>query len=114
MTMTNNLVNLTSGYVSSGSHVTTYTSEGDGTWTYDPKTNTCKKEKKEKEKLTIKDVIYHDPATIVYFSDGSKEVVKVCEEDEYDEQTGLLMCIAKKYMGKDDFHKMLKKYVKDY
>lgn len=102
--MTNNSVNLTSGYV------TTYT--GDGTWTYDTKTGVCKK--KEPEKLTVKDVIYHDPATIVYFSDGSREVVKRCEFDEYDEQTGLLMCVAKKFLGKDDFHKMLKKYVKDY
>lgn len=102
---TTNSVNLTSGYV-------TTCSDG-GYYTYDSTTNVFKK-KEEDKKLTIKDVIYHDPATIVYFSDGSKEVVKRCEFDEYDEQTGLLMCVAKKFLGKDDFHKMLKKYVKDY
>lgn len=83
------------------------------TATYDYSTNTYSI-KKEDKKLTVKEVIYNDPATIVYFSDGSKEVVKRCPEDEYDEQTGLLMCVAKKFLGKDDFHKMLKKYVKDY
>lgn len=47
----------------------------------------------------IKKVIYSDPATIVIWTDGTKTVVKCQEDDIYDEQTGLLMCIAKKAYG---------------
>ena len=63
--------------------------------------------------IKVKKVIYNNPATIVYFTDGSKTVVKACEDDRFDEQTGLLMCIAKRFLG-DDFHKVLKENVKDY
>lgn len=47
----------------------------------------------------IEKVIFNDPATIVFWADGTKTVVKCDEEDIYDEQTGLLMCIAKKVFG---------------
>lgn len=63
--------------------------------------------------IKVQKVIYNDPATIVYFTDGSRTVVKRHKDDEFDEQTGLLMCIAKRFLG-DDFHKTLKKHVKDY
>lgn len=54
----------------------------------------------EREMLPeIKRVIYNDPATIVLWEDGTKTVVKCQGWDEYDEQTGLLMCIAKKAYG---------------
>lgn len=49
--------------------------------------------------FNIKKVIYSDPATIVIWTDGTKTVVKCQEDDVYDEQTGLLMCIAKKAYG---------------
>jgi hypothetical protein len=47
----------------------------------------------------IKKVIYNDPATIVYWADGTKTVVKVQEDDVFDAQTGLLMAIAKKALA---------------
>lgn len=49
----------------------------------------------------IKKVIHNNPATIVFWGDGTKTVVK-CQEDDrhgYSERVGLLMCIAKKFFG---------------
>ena len=63
----------------------------------------------EPDRVNVKKVIYNDPATIVYFSDGSKSVVKRHPDDEYDEEKGFLLCLAKRLLG-DDFHNSLKKY----
>lgn len=49
----------------------------------------------------IVDVIYHDPATIVKWKDGTKTVVK-CQKDKgdvYNPEQGLAMCIVKKICG---------------
>lgn len=61
-----------------------------------------------------KKVIYNDPATIVYWTDDTKTVVKTCAEDEFNEQTGLLMCIAKRFLGNKGLKKTLKTYTKNY
>ena len=67
----------------------------------------------------IKNVIFAPPATIVYWSDGSKTVVKCSEKDVFDPEKGLGMAIAKrcgkKYPGKPAAGKavdldVLKKY----
>lgn len=59
----------------------------------------------------IKKVIYSDPATIVIWTDGTKTVVKCQEDDIYDEQTGLLMCIAKKAYGNTgEFNNVLREW----
>lgn len=47
----------------------------------------------------IKNVIYNDPATIVFWSDGTKTVVKCGEGDDYDPEKGLAMAISKKALG---------------
>ena len=47
----------------------------------------------------IKSVIFHKPATIVHWEDGSKTVVICQEGDIYDEEKGLAMAIAKKALG---------------
>ena len=49
----------------------------------------------------IKKVIHNNPATVVFWGDGTKTVVKCQEEDRhgYSERVGLLMCIAKKFFG---------------
>lgn len=57
-------------------------------------------------------VIFNDPATIVFWNDGTKTVVKCQEDDIYDEQTGLLMCIAKKFFGNNGrFNDILREWV---
>ena len=47
----------------------------------------------------IKNVIFNDPATIVFWSDGTKTVVKVQDGEPYDAEKGLAMAISKKALG---------------
>ena len=47
----------------------------------------------------IKRVVFNDPATIVFWSDGTKTVVKCQDGDVYSKREGLAMCIAKKHFG---------------
>lgn len=60
--------------------------------------------------LAPKKVIFNDPATIVYWEDGSKTVVKCGNGDIYDREKGFAMCVLKRLYG-DKFHAMLKKHV---
>ena len=65
-------------------------------------------------KLQIKDVIFNPPATIVFWSDGSKTVVKA-ENEIYDPEKGLAMAIAKRAMGNQgNYFETFKKYVEPY
>lgn len=50
-------------------------------------------------KLTIKDVMFKPPATIVFWSDGSKTVVKTQKDDKYDPEKGLAIAISKRFLG---------------
>lgn len=49
--------------------------------------------------FSIRDVIFNPPATIVYWIDGSKTVVKCSIYDEYDPMVGIIMCVAKRLYG---------------
>lgn len=61
----------------------------------------------------IKDVIFAPPATIVYWSDGSKTVVKCSEKDVFDPEKGLAMAIAKRCGGnKGSYYKEIQNWVK--
>ena len=60
----------------------------------------------------IKRVIFHDPATIVFWTDGSKTVVKTMPGDIYNPEVGLAMCISKKVLG-DKYHHEFKKWLKE-
>ena len=60
----------------------------------------------------IKDVIFAPPATIVYWSDGSKTVVKCSEKDVFDPEKGLAMAIAKRCGGnKGGYYKEIQNWV---
>ena len=62
----------------------------------------------------IKDVIFNPPATIVFWIDGSKTVVKA-EGEEFDPEKGLAMAIAKKALGnKGNYFNVIKKYADEY
>ncbi len=64
-------------------------------------------------RVCIRKVIFNDPATIVFWSDGTKTVVKCCPEDTYDMEKGLAMAIVKKMAGNDNrFHKAFKQWYK--
>lgn len=57
-----------------------------------------------KPESKIKNVIFNDPATIVFWSDGTKTVVKCGENDIYDPEKGLAMAVSKKYLGTNKSH----------
>ena len=60
----------------------------------------------------IKNVIFNDPATIVFWEDGTKTVVKCQDGDEFDPEKGLAMVIAKKaYGNKGSYCNKLKKWL---
>lgn len=66
----------------------------------------------EKMRFTIKKVIFNDPATIVFWADGSKTVVKCQEGDIFDPEKGLAMAISKRALGdKGNFNDVFKKWV---
>ena len=63
----------------------------------------------------IKNVIFNDPATIVFWTDGTKTVVKCQEGDEFDPEKGLTMAIAKKvYSNKGSYCNVIKKWCEPY
>lgn len=64
--------------------------------------------------ISIKKVIFNDPATIVFWNDGTKTVVKCGEHDEFDREKGLAMAICKKTMGnKGSYYNTFKKWIGD-
>ena len=60
---------------------------------------------------SIKNVIFNDPATIVFWDDGTKTVVKA-ENEPFDPEKGLAMAIAKKALGnKGNYYNEFKKWL---
>lgn len=63
---------------------------------------------------SIKNVIFHDPATIVFWTDNTKTVVKRGPRDSYDNEKGLAMAIAKKALGNEgNYYNTFKKWLPD-
>ena len=59
--------------------------------------------------IDVDRVIFNPPATIVFWKDGTKTVVKACDEDSYSPEGGFALCFLKKVLGgKDNFHRYLK------
>ena len=61
--------------------------------------------------LRIKNVIFNPPATIVFWNDGTKTVVKA-KNEAFDWEKGLAMAICKKYLadGKGRYYDIFRKY----
>ena len=60
----------------------------------------------------VKQVLYKNPATIVFWKDGSKTVVKCHNNDIYDPEKGLAMAILKKMNGNTGcYYKEFKKWL---
>lgn len=63
----------------------------------------------------IKKVIFNDPATIVFWKDGTKTVVKCMEDETFDPEKGILVAMYKKMSGdKPNYFKEIKKWAKTY
>lgn len=72
-----------------------------------------KKDVQKSEMLNkIKNVIFNKPATIVFWADGTKTVVK-CEHEDFDPEKGLAMAIVKKTMADNHsyYNEIFKKWI---
>ena len=57
---------------------------------------------KKSEGITIpvvKRIVYHDPATIVFWQDGTKTVVKCMDGEPFEKYAGFCAALAKKVFG---------------
>lgn len=63
----------------------------------------------------IKDVIFNPPATIVFWTDNTKTVVKAQAGEPFDAEKGLAMAYMKKTMGnKGNYFNTVKKWTENY
>ena len=63
----------------------------------------------------IKNVIFNYPATIVFWNDGTKTVVKCDERDQFDPEKGITMAFFKKMHGnKGHYFEEIKKWTEKY
>ena len=61
----------------------------------------------------IKNVIFNALATIVFWNDNTKTIVKLQNNEPYDKEKGLAMCIIKKLCdNKGNFNEVFKKWCK--
>lgn len=77
-----------------------------------------KESKKNQDKVfttpnMIKDVIFRDPATIIFWEDGTKTVVKTQDGEEYDKEKGFAMAVCKKMFGNErDYYNVFKRWMR--
>ena len=63
-----------------------------------------------KSTIYIKKVLFNKPATIIFWSDDTKTVVKCGKDDVYDPEKGFAMAIAKKALGNNgNYYNVFKK-----
>jgi hypothetical protein len=71
--------------------------------------------KKDMEEVIIKNVIFNPPATIVFWSNGDKTVVKCDEIEKFDPEKGMAMAISKHALGnKGNYYNEFIKYAGEY
>ena len=74
--------------------------------------NAGKKSTSATNAAAIKRVIFNPPATIVYWSDCTKTVVKCSEKDVFDPEKGLAMAVAKRCGGNNgSYYKEIRHWV---
>lgn len=68
--------------------------------------------KAHKRKYTPKQIIYNPPATIVFWEDGTKTVVKCSESETYSEYYGFLAALGKKiFETNSEVNRIVKTYI---
>ena len=61
----------------------------------------------------IKKVIFNNPATIVFWEDGTKTVVKCQDGEKFDQEKGIALCYMKKICGNTgNFNEVFKEWIK--
>ena len=65
-------------------------------------------------RVKIRDVIFSDPATVVFWNDNTKTVVKARGGEKYDKEKGLAMAIIKKITGNaGNYYEIFKEWCGD-
>ena len=65
-------------------------------------------------RVKIRDVIFSDPATVVFWDDNTKTVVKTQGSEKYDKEKGLAMAIIKKITGNTgNYYNIFKEWCSD-
>ena len=65
-------------------------------------------------RVKIKDVIFSNPATVVFWNDNTKTVVKTRGGEKYDKEKGLAMAIIKKITGNtSNYYNIFKEWCSD-
>lgn len=54
--------------------------------------------------------MFNDPATIVFWKDGTKTVTKCHAGDTFNKETGLAMCIIRKLTKNKHYNNVFEKY----
>ena len=71
-----------------------------------------RQQKRENKIPDITRVIFNKPATIVFWADGTKTVVKSQGKEKYDKEKGLAMAISKKVLGNEgSYYDTFKKFL---
>lgn len=79
----------------------------------EPKKNQTEEPKVFTTSNMIKDVIFRDPATIIFWEDGTKTVVKTQDGEEYDKEKGFAMAVCKKVFGNErDYYNVFKRWMR--
>lgn len=81
-----------------------YGARGQVSLYYSPNAHTKKSLQKQRYFNLIKKVIFNEPATIVFWADGSKTVVKCGKDDIWDPEKGLAMAVTKKFFANEGFY----------
>lgn len=62
--------------------------------------------------LQVRDVIFNPPATIVFWEDGMKTVVKCSKDDTYDPERGFELAFLKRVLGGGALRSLIRDWVK--
>lgn len=72
----------------------------------------------KRKSLGIKNIVFNAPATIVFWDDGTKTVVKCGEGDVFDPEKGVAMAVMKRALGSNEtdsnYLDKVKKYIDQY
>lgn len=72
-----------------------------------------KSEFEGKFSVRIEKVIFNNPATVVFWEDGTKTVVRVQDGEVFDKEKGFVMAVLKKMFGnKGNYYNEIKRWVK--
>lgn len=67
--------------------------------------------KTEKPNAEIVSVNHYGTTTVIYWSDKTKTIAVCDPSDTYDPVTGFAIAVAKKYLGAQEFHSTMLKYI---